>query len=88
MPGVRARGALCFGEVDPGGGAERVTVCVELEAGAEAGAVERAIRRAVADEYDLALAAVVPVGTGALPRTTSGKLRRSRARQLWGVAAG
>lgn len=88
VPGVRARGALCFGEVDPGGGAERVTVCVELEAGAEAGAVERAIRRAVADEHDLALAAVVPVGTGALPRTTSGKLRRSQARQLWGVAAG
>jgi acyl-CoA synthetase (AMP-forming)/AMP-acid ligase II len=84
VPGVRSRGALCFGQVDPAGGLERVVACVELEATAEVATVEHAIREAVADQYDLALAAVVPVAAGALPRTTSGKLRRSEARRIWG----
>lgn len=83
--GVRPRGALAFGEMDPGGGVERVTVCLELEPDVEEADVASLVKRAVADQFDLSLAAVIAVPPGALPRTTSGKLRRGEARRRWGT---
>jgi len=80
VSGTRARGVCAFGVVDPRA-SERVVVCVE---GATPD-VLRAVRQALADALDLTVEAVaVPVG--ALPRTTSGKLRRAEARRLWGAA--
>lgn len=83
VSGVRARGVCAFGVVDARGGGERVCVCVEVDGGASG--VEREVKRVVADQLDLAVDVVV-VPTGALPRTTSGKLRRAEARHLWGDA--
>ncbi len=45
--------------------------------------VERAVRRAVNEEHQLGVAAVVLLTPGALPRTTSGKLQRKASRQLF-----
>lgn len=83
--GVRPRGALAFGEMDPGGGVERVTLCLELEPDVEEADVAGLVKRAIADQFDLSLAAVIAVPTGSLPRTTSGKLRRGEARRRWGT---
>lgn len=84
VPGVRTRGALAFGEPDPTGGPERVTLLVEADAGVEEQALVRALRVRVADALDLALDSVQLVPHGSLPRTTSGKLQRGVARERWG----
>lgn len=43
----------------------------------------QAVRRAVADAFDLPLAAVVFVRSGSLPRTSSGKLQRAACREAF-----
>lgn len=76
--------AAAFGLPDDEGGGERVVVLAELrDAPDEAGRVEitTAVRAAVLREHDLALAAVVLTRAGALPRTSSGKIRRRAARE-------
>jgi acyl-CoA synthetase (AMP-forming)/AMP-acid ligase II len=45
--------------------------------------VERAVRRAVSQEHDLRISAVVLLKPGAIPRTTSGKPQRKASRQLF-----
>ncbi len=90
IPGVAHRGAMSFGEIDPGGGPELVTVVVEeREALDEAArdALTRTIRETVADRLDLVVARVVFTPRGSLPRTSSGKPRRSEARGRWGAGA-
>jgi fatty-acyl-CoA synthase len=90
IPGVRHRGVMTFGEVDPSGGPEQVTAVIETPDGfgeLELSALDRAIRTRVADQLDLVLSRVVFTSKGSLPRTTSGKPRRSVARARWGVAA-
>jgi len=42
-----------------------------------------ALRRAVSEEHQVALAAVVLISSRSLPKTTSGKVQRQRARQLF-----
>ncbi|WP_297876556.1 condensation domain-containing protein [Silanimonas sp.] len=49
----------------------------------ELGPLAQAVRRAVADAFDLPLAAVVFVRSGSLPRTSSGKIRRSACREAY-----
>ena len=74
-----------FGLADHEGGAEQVVVVAELRDGPdEAGrsALVTAIRAAVLREHDLTLAAVVLTRPGALPRTSSGKIRRRTAREI------
>jgi acyl-CoA synthetase (AMP-forming)/AMP-acid ligase II len=41
------------------------------------------IREAVANEHEIALDAIVLVRPGTIPKTTSGKVQRSRVRALW-----
>src|SRR3984893_12942 len=41
------------------------------------------IREAVANEHEIALDAIVLIRPGAIPKTTSGKIQRSLARQMW-----
>ncbi len=56
----------------------------ELErAVSEPGPLAQAVRHAVADAFDLPLAAVVFVRSGSLPRTSSGKIRRSACREAY-----
>src|SRR5262245_64717394 len=41
------------------------------------------IREAVANEYEIALDSIVLIRPGSIPKTTSGKIQRSLARQMW-----
>ena len=41
------------------------------------------IREAVANEHEIALDTIVLIRPGAIPKTTSGKIKRSLARQMW-----
>ena len=41
------------------------------------------IREAVANEHEIALDTIVLICPGAIPKTTSGKIQRSLARQMW-----
>ena len=82
---ARDRGAA-FGHVDATG-EERLVVVQEVARDArDAAAVPRivaAIREAVVLEHEIAVHRVALVRPGSLPRTTSGKIQRRRARELW-----
>lgn len=66
-------------------GEERLVLVHELERhhAAEPAAVAEAVRRAVAEEHELAIHDIVLIRTGSLPKTTSGKVRRRACRQLY-----
>src|SRR5215471_10294571 len=76
------RGAAFSVEVD---GEERVVVLQELKPrrDTDLDEVVRGIRRAVADEHEVAAYAVVLLRPGTIPRTTSGKIQRSACRQAF-----
>lgn len=84
-PDLQPAGAAAF-TVDTGTGEELVVV-QEVERQAlrrlNVEAVATAIRRAVAEECDLAVEAVVLLRPGALPRTSSGKVRRRACRDAY-----
>ncbi|WP_018331324.1 fatty acyl-AMP ligase [Actinomycetospora chiangmaiensis] len=71
-----------FGLPDDEGGGERVVVVGEVRDDADRDGIAGAVRAAVLREHDLALAAVVLTRPGALPRTSSGKIRRRAAREM------
>ncbi|HYG62721.1 MAG TPA: amino acid adenylation domain-containing protein, partial [Thermoanaerobaculia bacterium] len=86
-PALRAGGAAF--SVD-GQGEERVVLALEVERHAgDLGAVADAVRRAVADEHGVAVADVLLLRGGTVPKTSSGKIRRRecRARYLAGSLA-
>jgi acyl-CoA synthetase (AMP-forming)/AMP-acid ligase II len=68
-------------------GEEKLVVVQELERTsrrvADVDEVVGCIREAVANAHDIAVHEVVLLGPGAVPKTTSGKIQRSLARQLW-----
>jgi amino acid adenylation domain-containing protein len=77
---LRSGGACAFG-LDSAGG-EQVVLVLEVPDGAEGlPAVAKAARQAIAGQHEVSLQAVVLVRTGALPRTTSGKLQRGSCRE-------
>ncbi len=70
----------------PGDDGEALVVVQEVERGvdnADLDALVRGIRRAVADEHELPVHAVVLIAPGTVPRTTSGKIRRQSCRQAF-----
>ncbi|HEY7213223.1 MAG TPA: condensation domain-containing protein, partial [Thermoanaerobaculia bacterium] len=80
---LRPGGGAAFGiERD---GEERLVVVQEVEhgrAGAPAPSIlAEAIRRAVADEHEIAVEEVVLLRSGTLPKTSSGKVRRQACRE-------
>ena len=77
VPGVRPGGAAAFGVSNQD--IERMVVAVEARA-EDAAAVRRQVAAAVLDEINLS-AEVIVVPFGALPKTSSGKLRRAEARR-------
>ncbi|RMH08750.1 MAG: amino acid adenylation domain-containing protein [Nitrospirae bacterium] len=93
-PALRPGGVACsmeMGETREVGAEEQLMVIQEVDrhvGGREAEDIFQAIRQAVAREHGLHVAAVVLVRPGAIPRTSSGKVRRRackeayRARQL------
>lgn len=82
-PAIGAGRAMAFvaAGADPG-----LVILVEIDPRAPAAtapeALTEAIRLAVAEAHELAVAEVVPVGPGTLPRSPNGKVQRRKARQL------
>ncbi|MFN2634661.1 MAG: fatty acyl-AMP ligase [Thermoanaerobaculia bacterium] len=80
LPGVR-RGNVAAFSIREGDGVERLALIAEADPRDAAG-LPRAIARRVSESVGLAPDFVAVVSSGALPRTSSGKLQRARARQL------
>jgi fatty-acyl-CoA synthase len=84
VDGVLDRKAAAISVRDADGG-ERVVVLVETLAAAPAarGRIARAVKRRIFESLGLAGTEVMLVRRGSLPMTTSGKLQRFRARELY-----
>jgi len=80
---LRSGGSAVFAV--PGGFGERIVVLSELDSYDRAAypAILTAIRTAVAEEHGLEVSAVALVRKGQIPKTTSGKVRRSTSAQRW-----
>jgi acyl-CoA synthetase (AMP-forming)/AMP-acid ligase II len=87
-PAVRRDRVAAFGVTDEHG--EGAVVVAELVRDADPDVIEvtRAVLRAVSREHGLTLRAVRLVPSGALPRTSSGKVARSAAKARYGGARG
>jgi fatty-acyl-CoA synthase len=91
VPGVRKGNVIAFGARDPSGkdsDRERVVVAFEVDGNAgvdlqSAGPIAVAVRRAVQEGVGLTLDDAIPLPAGAIPKTSSGKLQRARARALY-----
>jgi amino acid adenylation domain-containing protein len=82
-PAARPAGAAAFA-VEAGGEERLVVACeVERRLEAEAAAVVAAARRALVEAHEVAPHAVVAIRAGALPRTSSGKVRRGACREAY-----
>jgi acyl-CoA synthetase (AMP-forming)/AMP-acid ligase II len=85
-PALRRHGGAAFAVADAAG-EERLVVVQEVERGwrhhCDLNELVGTIRAAVTREHDIAPYRIVLIRTGTLPQTTSGKIQRNRARQLW-----
>jgi acyl-CoA synthetase (AMP-forming)/AMP-acid ligase II len=85
-PALRRHGGAAFAVADESG-EERLVVVQEVERGwrhrGDLSEIVGTIRAAVTREHDLAPYRIVLIRPGTLPQTTSGKIQRSRTRQLW-----
>jgi acyl-CoA synthetase (AMP-forming)/AMP-acid ligase II/aryl carrier-like protein len=80
-PAIRPSGCVVFGlEV---AGQEEVVVVCEVEGRIDPDTLAQAVRGAVAAGFDAPVHAVVLLGRGGLPKTSSGKRQRSLARQAF-----
>jgi amino acid adenylation domain-containing protein len=66
-------------------GEERLVVVQEVERGhgADLAALADGVRRALAEEHEVAVEEVVLLRSGTLPKTSSGKVRRAACRAAW-----
>ncbi len=80
VPGVRAGRVVAFSPSEAEG---QVIVVVEPRAGADPSELPVLVRRAVADQVGLTPKRVVLVDPDTIPKTTSGKLRRSAVRDAF-----
>ena len=92
VEGVRKGNVIAFGARDPQGietDRERVVVAFEVQDAAvldepsRAQALAQAVRKAVQDGMALSVDEVVPLASGTLPKTSSGKLQRAKTRALY-----
>jgi fatty-acyl-CoA synthase len=82
LPGVRAGCAVALGFEPPRGDGEELILLVETTVDAGPDLVDR-IRAAVAEHTGVRPHTVQLLAPGTLPRTSSGKLRRSEALRRW-----
>ena len=82
VPGVRVGCGVALGFVPPGGDGEELLLLVETAPEAGTDLVDR-IRAAVAERTGVRPHTVQLLSPGTLPRTSSGKLRRSEALRRW-----
>jgi fatty-acyl-CoA synthase len=85
VAGVRKGNVIAFGTMKPHNDRERVVICFETGASTEAEqqAQKGEVRRVVQQALGLTVDDVVPLGVGVLPKTSSGKLQRSKTRELY-----
>jgi acyl-CoA synthetase (AMP-forming)/AMP-acid ligase II len=85
-PALRRHGGAAFGVPDRQG-EEQLVVVQEVERTYRrqiaAGEILASIREAVAREHDIAIHEIVLIRPGTLPKTTSGKIQRHLARQMF-----
>ncbi|MEQ8690369.1 MAG: amino acid adenylation domain-containing protein [Pseudomonadales bacterium] len=84
-PAVRSSGVIAVGVV-PEKGPETVVLLAECRGRPDpvkAGEIQEAIRNDVATSHEIEVLEVALVRSGSLPRTSSGKPQRSRARQMY-----
>jgi amino acid adenylation domain-containing protein len=82
---VRPAGVIACG-VAGDDGRESVVLLIECQGRPEPAVVaeiKASIRRAIAGQFELDVAEVVPLRSGSLPRTSSGKLQRAAAARLY-----
>jgi acyl-CoA synthetase (AMP-forming)/AMP-acid ligase II len=84
-PALRRHFGAVFSVLGESG--EKVVLVQEVERthrrGLDTEEITACIREAVANEHELALHSIVLIGPGEIPKTTSGKIQRSLARQMW-----
>ncbi|HZI17116.1 MAG TPA: condensation domain-containing protein, partial [Pyrinomonadaceae bacterium] len=82
-PSLRPGGGAAFSVEE--GGEERLVVVQEVERRGGAGHEEliECVRRALAEEFEVQPAAVVLVRAGGVPKTSSGKVQRRAAREMF-----
>jgi fatty-acyl-CoA synthase len=85
VEGVRKGNVIAFGTMKPQNDRERVIICFEthLVGEAERTALKGEVRRVVQQALGLTVDDVLPIGIGVLPKTSSGKLQRSKTRELY-----
>jgi fatty-acyl-CoA synthase len=82
VPGVRAGNVVAFSR--PGADTEELVVALERNPGAgDDAAIARAVGRRINEVAQLAVADLVLLAPGTLPKTSSGKVQRARARHLY-----
>lgn len=83
LPGVRTGNVVAFGFSAPDGHAEQVVVCAEAKETADASSLIQEIRGRVMEAVGIKIDEVVLLAPGSLPKTSSGKLQRRQARQMY-----
>ncbi|WP_437525461.1 fatty acyl-AMP ligase [Sorangium sp. So ce726] len=85
VSGVRKGNVIAFGTMKPHNDRERVVIVFETPASdeQEKQALKGEVRRVVQQAMGLTVDDVVAVGAGILPKTSSGKLQRSKTRELY-----
>ncbi|MGA9180414.1 MAG: AMP-binding protein, partial [Candidatus Acidiferrales bacterium] len=83
VAGVRTGCVVAFGAPDERSGTERLVVAAELRDTASAKRIEDEIARAVTDAIGMPPDAIELLPPQSIPKTSSGKLRRSETRRLF-----
>ena len=83
VAGVRTGCVVAFGAPDERTGTERLVVAAELRDAASAKRIEGEIASAVTDVMGMPPDAIVMLPSQSIPKTSSGKLRRSETRRLF-----
>lgn len=83
VAGVRAGCVVAFGAPDARSGTERLVVAAEVRSPAEANRISADITRAVLDAMGVPPDVVELAPPHSIPKTSSGKLRRSETRRLF-----
>lgn len=83
ISGVRAGCVVAFGAPDTRTGTERLVIAAEVRNMAEAGRISAEIGRAVDEAFGMPPDLVQLLAPQSIPKTSSGKLRRSETRRLY-----
>jgi acyl-CoA synthetase (AMP-forming)/AMP-acid ligase II len=89
VTGVRKGNVIAFGTMKPTNDRERVIICFETAVSREEEktALKAEVRKVVQQALGLTVDDVLPLAVGVLPKTSSGKLQRSKTRELYEVGA-